>query len=110
MSDFNLETAVPLPLGTIPGPHGVYKDADGNLLMWADSPLRGGGVAVNADALEAFRGMEGPKFMRLTNPKVRLDRILPLEAVPFGECWPGSRGDFFAVDLLPKLLTPLLYG
>lgn len=110
MSEFKLETAVPLPLGTIPGPHGVYKDADGNLLMWADSHLQRGGVAVNADALEAFRRLEGSKFMRLTNPKVRLDRVMPLEEVPLGECWWGSRGEYFAVDLVAKPLSPLRYG
>lgn len=109
MANFNLATAVPLPIDTIPGPHGVYRDSEGALLLWADSPLRGGGIAVNAEAVDAFRGMEGTKFVRFTNPRARLDRIMPLAEVQLGVKWPGSRGDYYAVDLVPKPLTPLLY-
>lgn len=104
---FNIEDARPLPRLSIPGPHPVYRDANGATLMWCYTTLSGGGIAVNEDARDWLEGQEGPKFLRLTNSRTGVDEILPFDQVPFGPRRDGHSGAFYPVDVGSPRLTPL---
>lgn len=91
--------------------HAAYKDASGAICVWCRSKLARGGVAITASAIEWLEKMDGPKFVRLTNPNGKLDIILPLDEMPLGETRDGPLGIYYIVDLdevrVPKF-TPVM--
>lgn len=78
--------------------HFAYEDSSGAVCLWCRSDLARGGVAISASAVEWLATMQGECFIRLTNPKGKLDMVLPVDQVPLGQVRDGHFDGYYIVN------------
>ena len=76
----------------------AYQDATGAICLWCRSDMAGGGVAVNVSAIKWLATMPEPHFIRLTNTRGTMDKILPVGDVPLDHQNEGRYGGYYVVD------------
>ncbi|WP_415393718.1 hypothetical protein [Paracoccus sp. SJTW-4] len=77
--------------------HPACIDAAGSICIVVEHEY-GNGCAVNAKAIHWGKNRKEQVFIRLMNKEARLDMILPLASIRFGQVRRGPSGYFYAVD------------